>query len=58
MQLPREPEVFIPVATPGVDDSGHFFRADKVVTLPLRKLRESQTVRAAAALDAILKALG
>jgi formylmethanofuran dehydrogenase subunit B len=58
MQLPREPEVFIPVATPGVDDSGHFFRADKVVTLPLRKLRESQTVSAAAALDAILKALG
>lgn len=58
MQLPREPEVFIPVAIPGVDDNGHFFRADKVVTLPLRKLRDSQTVSAAAALDAILKAVG
>lgn len=58
MQLPREPEVFIPVATPGVDDSGHFYRADKVVTLPLRKLRESPLPGAAAALDAILAALG
>lgn len=58
MQLPREPEVFIPVATPGVDDSGHFYRADKVVTLPLRKLRESTLPSAAAALDAILAALG
>ena len=58
MQLPGEPEVFIPVATPGVDDSGHFYRADKVVALPLRKLRESSLPSAAAALDAILTALG
>jgi formylmethanofuran dehydrogenase subunit B len=58
MQLPREPEVFIPVATPGVDDSGHFYRADKVVTLPLRKLRESPLPGAAEALGAILAALG
>jgi formylmethanofuran dehydrogenase subunit B len=58
MELPHEPEVFIPVATPGVDDSGHFYRADKVVALPLRKLRESPLPSAAAALDAILAALG
>jgi formylmethanofuran dehydrogenase subunit B len=58
MALPLEPEVFIPVATPGVDDSGHFYRADKVVALPLRKLRESSLPSAAAALDAILAALG
>jgi formylmethanofuran dehydrogenase subunit B len=58
MQLAREPEVFIPVATPGVDDNGYFYRADKVVTLPLRKLRESSLPSAARALDAILAALG
>ncbi|MGB8763565.1 MAG: hypothetical protein WCD07_02020 [Burkholderiales bacterium] len=33
--------VFIPVATPGADHAGHFYRSDKVVALPLRKLRES-----------------
>ena len=36
----REPEVFIPVGTPGVDHAGHYMRTDKVVTLPLRKLRD------------------
>ena len=32
----REPEVFIPIGTPGVDHAGHLFRADKVVALPPR----------------------
>lgn len=36
----REPEVFIPVGTPGLDHAGHFFRTDKVVALPLRQLRD------------------
>jgi len=58
MDLPREPDVFIAVATPGVDDSGHFYRADKVVALALRKLRDSPLPATAAALDAILTALG
>jgi len=40
MKLAREPEVFIPVGTPGLDHAGHFFRSDKVVALPLRQLRE------------------
>ncbi len=40
MKLPREPEVLIPVGTPGLDHAGHFFRSDKVVALPLRQLRE------------------
>ena len=57
MRLAREPEVFIPVATPGVDHTGHFYRADKVVALPLRKLRESPLPSAADALDAVLTAL-
>ena len=36
----REPDVFIPVGTPGVDHAGHYTRTDKVVALPLRKLRD------------------
>ncbi len=31
-------EVFIPVATPGLDRTGHLFRTDTVVAVPLRKL--------------------
>ncbi len=40
MRCEREPEVFIPVGTPGVDHAGHFVRSDKVVTMRLGKLRE------------------
>jgi formylmethanofuran dehydrogenase subunit B len=57
MEFTREPDVFIPVATPGVDATGHCYRADKVVALPLRKLRESTLPSAAHALDAIRAAL-
>jgi formylmethanofuran dehydrogenase subunit B len=39
MRCAREPEVFIPVGTPGIDHTGHMLRADKVVMLPLRQLR-------------------
>ena len=39
-QFEREPDVFIPVGTPGVDHAGHYTRTDKVVALPLRKLRD------------------
>lgn len=41
MQFAKEPEVFIPVGTPGLDHAGHMFRTDKVVMLPLRALREA-----------------
>ncbi len=34
-------DVFIPVATPGLDCSGTLFRVDSSVVLPLKKLRES-----------------
>jgi formylmethanofuran dehydrogenase subunit B len=40
MALKREPDVFIPVGTPGLDHAGHLLRADKVVALPLPKLRD------------------
>ena len=35
------PEVFIPVATPGVDHGGQLFRTDNVVALPLKQVRHS-----------------
>jgi formylmethanofuran dehydrogenase subunit B len=59
MRFEREPEVFIPVGVPGLDHAGHYFRTDKVVALPLRKLRESalpSVADAAAAIEAALAA--
>lgn len=41
LKLGSEPQVFIPVATPGMHHAGHFVRTDKVVTLPLQALRKS-----------------
>lgn len=53
MDLPHPPDVFIPVATPGIDHAGALFRCDGVVSLPLRKLREAETPSAGEALHAI-----
>lgn len=56
-QCEREPDVFIPVGTPGVDHAGHFTRTDKVVALPLRKLRDiglPSVEQVAAAIEAAL----
>jgi formylmethanofuran dehydrogenase subunit B len=41
MSFEQEPEVFIPVGTPGIDHVGRAFRTDGVVSIPLRKLRDS-----------------
>lgn len=41
MTFEQEPEVFIPVGTPGIDHIGRAFRTDGVVSIPLRKLRDS-----------------
>ncbi|ATE62653.1 molybdopterin-binding domain-containing protein [Thauera sinica] len=49
--------VFIPVATPGVGAGGHMFRADGVVTLPVRAVRDDglpTVADVAAALEARL----
>ncbi len=35
-----EPEVFIPIATPGLDCDGTLFRVDSSVVLPLKQVRE------------------
>ncbi len=40
-QFERMPEVFIPVGIPGVDHQGLMFRMDSSITLPLKKLRNS-----------------
>ncbi len=49
----REPEVFIPVGTPGVDHAGHVIRSDAVTSLPLHQLRPTELPRAADVLRAI-----
>ncbi len=57
MRFTREPDVFIPVGTPGADHAGHFFRTDKIVALPLRKLRETLLPSVADVVGAIEKSL-
>lgn len=53
----REPDVFIPVGTPGVDHDGHAFRMDAVVCLPLAALRPAELPSVAQAARAILESL-
>jgi formylmethanofuran dehydrogenase subunit B len=56
-QAVRAAEVFIPVATPGVDATGHVVRSDKVVTLRLPRLREAALPTVATAVGALLERL-
>ncbi len=58
MRFGREPAVFIPVGTPGVDHAGHLFRTDRVVALPLGQLRNSDLPSVAQVIEAIEAALG
>lgn len=57
MQLEKEPDVFIPVGTPGADHKGIMFRSDNVVSLPLQQLRNSTLPTLAEVLNAIEQAL-
>ncbi len=41
MTFEQEPEVYIPVGTPGIDHAGHAYRLDNVVAIRLKKLRDS-----------------
>lgn len=41
MFLDIAPEVFIPIATPGLDCGGTLFRVDSSVVLPLKKVRDT-----------------
>jgi formylmethanofuran dehydrogenase subunit B len=53
MQLEREPDVFIPIAVPGMDRKGTQFRSDSSVALPLKQLRPTNLPR----LDEVLAAI-
>jgi formylmethanofuran dehydrogenase subunit B len=53
MSFNREPEVFIPVGTPGIDHAGHAYRLDNVVAIRLKKLRDSGLPSTAEVLTAI-----
>ncbi|RUM54244.1 MAG: formylmethanofuran dehydrogenase subunit B [Methylococcus sp.] len=57
MKFEKEPEVFIPIGTPGIDHSGHAYRTDNVVALRLPKLRESSLPATSDILAAIEQAL-
>ncbi len=57
MTFAKEPDVFIPVGTPGIDHAGHAYRMDNVVAIRLKKLRDSGLPSSADALNAIEYAL-
>ena len=57
IKLSRTPKVYIPVGTPGIDHAGIIIRVDTVVSLPLRKLRQSKLPRAADVIASIEAAL-
>jgi len=57
MTFTKEPDVFIPVGTPGIDHAGHAYRLDNVVAIRLKKLRDSGLPSTAEVLNAIEHAL-
>ncbi|WP_427501307.1 formylmethanofuran dehydrogenase subunit B [Methylomonas sp. MED-D] len=57
MVFEQEPDVFIPVGTPGIDHAGHAYRLDNVVAIRLKKLRDSGLPSTAEVLHAIEQAL-
>ncbi len=57
MVFDKEPDVFIPVGTPGIDHAGHAYRLDNVVAIRLKKLRDSGLPSTADVLNAIEHAL-
>lgn len=56
MTFEQVPEVFIPIATPGVDYSGIMFRMDNVVSLPVEQLRTNDLPTLSAVMSAIEEA--
>lgn len=56
MTFAKEPDVFIPVGTPGIDHAGHAYRMDNVVAIRLKKLRESGLPSTSDVLNAIEQA--
>lgn len=58
MIFEKEPDVFIPVGTPGIDHAGHAYRLDNVVAIRLKKLRDSGLPSTSEVLNAIEQVLG
>ncbi|MEM7027029.1 MAG: formylmethanofuran dehydrogenase subunit B [Pseudomonadota bacterium] len=50
-------DVFIPVSTPGLDHTGQLNRTDSVVTLPLKKLRQSPYPSVASVVSSIMQGM-
>ena len=57
MQFETEPAVYIPVGVPGIDHVGRTFRCDSVVSVPLKKLRDSGLPSVFDVLSAVEQAL-
>lgn len=57
MSFTKQPDVFIPVGTPGIDHAGHAYRLDNVVAIRLKKLRDAGLPSTAEVLTAIEQAL-
>ena len=57
MTFTKEPDVYIPVGTPGIDHAGHAYRMDNVVAIRLKKLRDSGLPSTAQVLHALEQAL-
>lgn len=57
MTFTKEPDVYIPVGTPGIDHAGHAYRMDNVVAIRLKKLRDSGLPSTFEVLNAIEQAL-
>ena len=58
MSVSPAPAVQISVATPGLDEAGHFFRGDAVVAVRLQKIASTRLPGVAEALGRIAAALG
>lgn len=57
LQLETQPDVFIPIATPGLDCTGTMIRVDSNVILPLKQVKESNLPRLAEVLAKLEDAL-
>lgn len=57
MKFERMPDVFIPVGIPGVDHIGTMFRMDNVVSLPLKKSRETTLLSLSQVIQQILDSM-
>lgn len=57
MTFDQEPDVYIPVGTPGIDHAGQAFRMDNVVAIRLKKLRDAGLPSTAEVLTAIERAV-